>query len=249
MRVAMSESFLKFLKDPVGLIKRIFLKIVLLPLKYGKGGDYNAADYWRDRFQKYDMTMKGVGCEGLTEKDNWAARQHALRILRDVCRRENVRFPELRVLEIGCGNGFYTEYLRSSGVVHYTGIDITDALFAQLKKKFLDYQFVRQDITAGPINERYNLVLMMDVIQHIVQKEKLLSALRNIRDSLEAGGLFIVAPLTAVSRRHLFHVHCWSPGEINVVFGTDYVKKIIPFREGEDLVVIRHGSAISSMAG
>lgn len=235
----MSELFPKLFKDPVGLIKRVFLKTVLLPLQYGKGKDYNAADYWRDRFRKYNMAMKGVGCEGLTEQDNWQARQQALRILQGTCRQEGVRFAQVRALEIGCGNGFYTDYLKSEGVTQYTGIDITDALFVQLKGRFPEYRFVRQDITAGLINGKYDFILMMDVIQHVVDKEKLLGALRNICNALDVGGIFIVAPLTAVSRKHLFHVHCWSLEEMNVVFGSDYVKKIIPFRQKENLAVIR----------
>ena len=235
----MNELLQRFLRDPMGSVKRAVLKTIVLPIKYGRGRDYDAAGYWSDRFQEYAMAMKGVGCEGLSEKDNWDARQRALGVLEHVFRQEGVVWDGLRVLEIGCGNGFYADYFQKAGVRDYTGVDITDALFAALREKFPSCRFVRQDITAGGVDGRHDLVLMMDVIQHIVDKEKLLSALRHVRDALNDGGIFVVAPLTAASRRHLFHVHRWSLEEMNAVFGPDYAKRIVSFRPGEDLVVIR----------
>lgn len=235
----MNELLQRFLRDPIGSVKRIILKTIVLPIKYGRGRDYDAANYWSGRFHEHAMAMKGVGCEGLSEKDNQEARQQALGVLEHVFRQEGFALGGSRVLEIGCGNGFYTGYFQKAGVRDYTGVDITDALFPALREKFPSCRFVRQDITAGGVNGRYDLVLMMDVIQHIVDKEKLLSALRHIRDALNGGGIFVVAPLTAVSRRHLFHVHCWSLEEINAVFGADYARKSIPFRKGEDLAVVR----------
>ncbi len=235
----MSNFLSQLFISPLEFFKKVFLKTIFLPLKYGKGQDYKAEDYWRDRFQKYNISIKGVGCEGLSEEENWKARQKVLKTLGDVCSQENIQFSKLRVLEVGCGSGFYATYLKSKGVIDFTGIDITNALFEQLKIKFPDYQFLQQDITTNAVSGQYDFVLMMDVIQHIVQEEKLLSALNHIRNCLKPGGLFIVAPLTKVSRRYLFHVHSWSMERINMAFGPDYVKKFIPFRKGDSLAIIK----------
>ena len=239
----MSDFLLRLLKDPCGSVKRALLKIFILPIKYGRGQDYNAVGYWKDRFQKYSTAMKGVGCEGLSEEDNLRAREQAIKIFDAACRTQNIRFDQINILEIGCGNGFYTDYLRQNGARNYTGIDITDVLFGPLRAKFPAYNFVRKDVTADSLEGQYDFIVMMDVIQHVVNREKLLSALDNIKGCLCPNGVFIVAPLTAASKRHLFHVHRWSVNELDLVFRGNYSRQIIPFRVGEDLVVIHNNKA------
>lgn len=236
----MSDFLLRLLKDPWGSAKRAFLKIFVLPIKYGRGQDYNAAGYWKDRFQRYSTAMKGVGCEGLSEEDNLRAREQAIKIFDAVCRAQNIRFDQINILEIGCGNGFYTNYLRQNGARSYTGVDITDVLFGQLRAKFPGYNFVRKDVTADSLEGQFDLIVMMDVIQHVVNREKLLFALGHIRGCLRSNGIFIVAPITASSKRHLFHVHRWSVNELDLVFQAGYSRQIVPFRVGEDLVVVRN---------
>jgi len=41
----MSDILERFAKDPFGFIKRVFFKKIIGPLKYGKGDDYDAANY------------------------------------------------------------------------------------------------------------------------------------------------------------------------------------------------------------
>lgn len=235
----MTEFLMRLLKDPLGFIKRVIFKTIIFPVKYGKESGYDAENYWGDRFRNHRMSLKAVGCEGLSEEDNLRARERAIAVFDTVCRDQNIQFGTVNILEIGCGNGFYTNYFRKNGARNYTGIDITDVLFTQLQAKFPGYHFLQRDVTAGRIEGQHDLVVMMDVIQHIVNRQKLLSALENVRGCLRPNGIFIVAPLAVSSKRHLFHVHRWSVNELSGVFREDYSKKIIPFREGEELAVIR----------
>lgn len=235
----MTEFLIRLLKDPFGFIKRVILKTIIFPIKYGKKSGYDAENYWGNRFRNHRMSLKAVGCEGLSEEDNLHARERAIAVFDTVCRDQNIQFGTINILEIGCGNGFYTDYLRGKGARNYTGVDITDMLFGQLREKFPGYNFRRKDVTAGRIEEHYDFVVMMDVIQHIVNRQKLLSALENIRNCLRPNGIFIVAPLAGSSKRHLFHVHRWAVKELDGVFREGYSKQIVPFRDGEDLAVIR----------
>ena len=67
----MSDILSRFIKDPLGFIKRVFFKKFIGPKRYGQGNDYDAARYWEDRLSKYgDSSLKGVGDEGKSEEDN-----------------------------------------------------------------------------------------------------------------------------------------------------------------------------------
>jgi hypothetical protein len=78
---------------------------------------------------------------------------------------------------------------------------------------------------------------MIDVIEHIVNKSKLIFALDNIRQCLAADGLFMVAPVTTVSKKHLFYVHSWSIEDIRPQFDGCQIREPAPFRNDTILVV------------
>ncbi|MCZ7654263.1 MAG: hypothetical protein M5R42_08190 [Rhodocyclaceae bacterium] len=48
----MREAFRRFLRDPVGVLVRAWVKLLIAPRRYADGGDYDAARYWEDRFRK-----------------------------------------------------------------------------------------------------------------------------------------------------------------------------------------------------
>ena len=74
------------------------------------------------------MDPRGVGNRTLTSEENRAEYDKAAGVFLDLCLREGVDFAGCNVLDIGCGNGFYTRLLQQQGVRSYTGIDITDVL-------------------------------------------------------------------------------------------------------------------------
>lgn len=151
MKKSMQASINKLRHDPIGFFRRAFYKTLIAPVKYRVKGGYDAARYWSDRFSKYGTSMKGVGDEGLSEQDNRTMYESAGAVFLDLCRQEGIDLSTARVLEIGCGNGFYTRLLKQQGVNRYVGVDITDALFPLLVERFPSFQFIRRDITADPL--------------------------------------------------------------------------------------------------
>jgi SAM-dependent methyltransferase len=236
----MSIFLKKLTRNPFKALELLFLKMFILPIKYGKKDGYKAHDYWRDRFLKYDQQMRAVGNEGLSEEDNRRERAKALEILDAIWPKIPMDLKHSKILEIGCGNGFYTDYLSRRGANNYTGLDITDVLFPGLKQRFPQFVFIKKDITAEPVGDRFDLVLMMDVIQHIVNKEKFGTAMQNIRASLQEKGVFIVAPITPSSKRYFFHVRSWPQESLGPFFpDADFSTEKIGFRPKEDLLLIR----------
>jgi len=207
-------------------------------MKYGSGDDYNASRYWHDRFSKYKMAIRGVGDEGLPEQDNKIMYAEAAKVVVDLCQEQNIDFKSASVLDIGCGNGFYAQLLYDLGVKNYTGLDITDSLFPNLKEKFLNFEFTKKDVSTDKINGRFNLILMIDVIQHIVKDSKLSFALNNVKNCLADHGVFILAPIKKVGKKHLFYVHFWSLEDIKLRFPDYTFTEPVPFRDSSMVSII-----------
>ncbi len=217
-------------------------------MKYRTKDGYDAARYWGDRFARYGTSLKGVGDEGLSEQNNRAMYEKASTAFLDLCRQEGINIAGARVLEIGCGNGFYTGLLKEQGASNYLGLDITDALFPTLAERFPDFRFIRRDITADTLEGEFDLILMIDVIEHIVSEEKLDFAIHNVQRCLAANGRFIVAPVTAQGRHSLFYVRFWTVEDIKKRLSVCQFGEPKPFRD-DSLLIARKPPGQLSNAG
>lgn len=234
----------KFCHDPIGFFGRAMYKVFLAPLKYKKKGGYDAGRYWHDRFKKHGLSFKSVGDEGLNDEQNQAMYEQAAKIILALCAQEKIDLSQVRVLEIGCGNGFYTQLLWNSGVRHYVGMDITDIFFPTLKQRHPGYEFVQQDITKGSIHSTFDLILMIDVIEHIVGDPELDHALANVAGALADTGLFLLAPVSDKGKRSLFYVRFWTTSEINKRLPGYAYRPSIPFRYSQ-LLALRKPAKLS----
>jgi 2-polyprenyl-3-methyl-5-hydroxy-6-metoxy-1,4-benzoquinol methylase len=232
------DTLLKFLEDPLGFVKRVFHKTVTGPLKYGKGNDYDSYQYWHDRFSKYGLSLRSAGDEGLREKENERMYAEAARVFIDLCQREDIDFENVHALEIGCGTGFYTKLLHDLGVKNYVGVDITDIFFSELRTTFPHFKFAKKDITLDQVKGEFDLIVMIDVIEHIVNEDKLSCSMNNVKACLRDGGVFILAPIASMSRRHLFYLRSWALEDIKRRFTGHIFSELVPFRSGY-IVVIR----------
>jgi 2-polyprenyl-3-methyl-5-hydroxy-6-metoxy-1,4-benzoquinol methylase len=192
-------------RNPFGFLRRVIEKAILGPRRYGRGDDYDAAAYWRDRFDKYGQSLRGAGHEGLSEDVNRDMYEEAAKVFADLCRKESLDYSSARVLDIGCGNGFYAGLLSGLGVREYSGLDITDVLF--------------------------ELILMIDVVEHIVTEPKLSRAMANVKRVLAPGGLFVISGLRETGRRKLFYVRSWSLEEIIKEFPGYQIGEAVAFRD------------------
>ena len=234
----MREILYKLRHEPLSAIARGLNKQFLAPRRYTRGGGYDAARYWSDRFTRYRGSLKGAGDEGLSEKENRRRYEEAARVFVEFCRSEGVDLPAARVLEVGCGSGYYTELLANLGVSSYVGFDITDVLFPELRDRFPEFDFEQGDITADKVAGTFDLIVLIDVIEHIVEDEKLSSAMEHLKGALAPGGVLVLAPVTQRPTHHLFYVRLWSLEEVCERFPGYVVGEPEPFRAG-GIVAIR----------
>ncbi len=96
-----------------------------------------------------------------------------------------------QVLEVGCGTGAFTTMLAAPGrVVHAIDIDADRVAAAREATSKLDEVHVEEsDIAAAEWRERFDTVVMLDVLEHI---EDDLTILGRLHDALVSGGKLVV---------------------------------------------------------
>lgn len=102
---------------------------------------------------------------------------------------------QTRVLEIGCGEGGNLLPFAQAGC-RVTGIDLATTRIEEARRFFRQAEaqgtFLAADILqyAPMTEESFDLILMHDVIEHIADKEQLLTAIKHL---LSPGGLLFIA--------------------------------------------------------
>lgn len=233
------QKLASFVAHPIQTLARFWHKRVIAPRRYTAGnGRYDARGYWTERLLRYGDSLQGPGDEGLNAAENAREYQKALSQFETLCGRLKLEFGQAAVLEIGPGTGYYTDSLFRHGVTSYLGADISGALLPNLGKRFPTFQFMQADVTELPLRANFDLIFIIDVIEHIVRHEDLYKALQSLHSCLAPGGTILLAPVLVQSSRHLFYVHFWSESDISACLpGYEWLDSI-DFRTGR-LVALR----------
>jgi 2-polyprenyl-3-methyl-5-hydroxy-6-metoxy-1,4-benzoquinol methylase len=134
-----------------------------------------------------------------------------------------------RVLDYGCGFGFFLDELAASGFEPH-GIDVSSAAVEQANRRVPGRALVVPAGSALPFADAsFDAVTMLDVIEHVPDLDQ---ALAEVRRCLAPGGLFLVITLNeesllhrAIGRRWSWfqdptHVHLFGPENLRQALET-----------------------------
>jgi len=86
-----------------------------------------------------------------------------------------------KILDIGCGDGFFLELLRDLGFKNIFGIDLSNPMISHARKKGLRVE--KRDIYDLDNKDDYDVILLMDILEHLnrpyVGLNKVYSALKS----------------------------------------------------------------------
>lgn len=98
---------------------------------------------------------------------------------------EILKYEDLKVLDVGCSNGFKTKMLfdKYDNITHITGIDIDNNAINEATDIFREnkkYKFELKSIDELDYNSKYDIIYLSYVLQHLEEPQKVLKKLRNL---------------------------------------------------------------------
>jgi len=160
------------------------------------------AAYWEARARRFAAEGQGLaavcayGMPGYYNHMIQLTQRLALAPWLKVC-------PGARVLDVGCGVGRWSRLLASRGA-EVTGIDLSSTMIDIARRRVRDNglaercHFMVEDVARLDLGARYDLVLAVTVLQHILDPAHLEQAVRRLAAHLAEGGravLLEAAPL------------------------------------------------------
>ncbi|MBN1162609.1 class I SAM-dependent methyltransferase [Patescibacteria group bacterium] len=103
----------------------------------------------------------------------------------------------IKVLDLGCGNGRFYDYLASNLTTNkfeYTGCDISEPLLSISKSKYPNTEFLQLDIISDleKIHEKYDVVACFGITHHIPSFEFRKKWFEKLSKLVESKGLLIL---------------------------------------------------------
>lgn len=135
--------------------------------------EYDYLNYWDKRYIQYKGSYKSSGNQTLTEQENYVEYCNQLMKINKYFKKNITQLSS--ILEIGCGFGFWKNVLSE---YNYTGVDIVNT---GKQDRILD-------ITKDHIKKTYNIILFVNVEQHIYHIGK---AFKNIKAMMDENSVLI----------------------------------------------------------
>ena len=98
------------------------------------------------------------------------------------------------ILDIGCGTGDFLAFFSKYNV-NLTGIDLSPAVIEFAKERFKNQKNVHilaKDIKDFYPEHKFDLILSITVMQHIIEDSLQMEILQNLRNYLKPGGILIL---------------------------------------------------------
>lgn len=159
---------------------------------------YNPKGYWSKHLEE-NFSLEGVGFTKFGASYNKYLYKMRKKVLERVISKYKIDVPSMRILDIGCGSGFYVDIWQQKGVTYLTGIDITAISARELSAKYPNFDFYEADITSPalintfPLSQRkFDVITAFDILFHIVDDNKFEQAIKNISMLCSEDGLVFI---------------------------------------------------------
>jgi SAM-dependent methyltransferase len=118
----------------------------------------------------------------------------------------SLSLEEVKILDLGCGLGWYTEKLSEFGQV--TGIDLSPEAIAKAKARVPHITFLAGDIYQMPLPEAtFDVVVSQEVLSHVENQAKYIERAAKV---LKSGGYLILSTDNKFIMDRLGEAH-WAP--------------------------------------
>lgn len=129
---------------------------------------YDNIEHWEKLYSNH-FNLAGSGYPELGEAYNRWLYKLRTKVFNKALIEHNIAFSDnLKVLDIGCGTGFFTNEFQKREIKKLVGYDLTRISIEKLRIRFPQYNFFQQDISA-PLksNDRFNFINIFDVLWYL----------------------------------------------------------------------------------
>lgn len=154
---------------------------------------YRPAEFWEQRLSE-QFDLRGTGETTMGVAYNRACYQLRREVLDAALAAAGMDPRGRRVLDVGCGTGFWTAYYLGRGA-DYTGIDIAPSSVRRLAERYPESQFLQADVSEAAIDGTFDVVNVFDVLYHIVDEARFDAALAHCARAVAPGGLLLLTDL------------------------------------------------------
>ena len=151
---------------------------------------YRPREFWDQRLSEH-FDLRGTGQTAMSSAYNRACYALRREVLERALAEAGVDPRGRRVLDVGCGVGFFTAYYLGRGA-EVTGIDISVTSVETLRERHPQARFILGDVSETPLAEAWDVVNAFDVLYHIVDDTRWQTALRSLALAVAPGGLLLV---------------------------------------------------------
>lgn len=151
--------------------------------------ELDSQSYWEHRLAA-NLNLRGTGHRAFDLEYNRWLYQAQLDCFEFLIEQHGVKLEGQRVLDIGCGTGFYIELFQRKGASAIHGVDISETSTRYLEKSFLTGHFATYDVSDAdfPFEGQFDLISAISVLYHITDDTRFDMALDNICQRLKSGG-------------------------------------------------------------
>ena len=105
------------------------------------------------------------------------------------------RLTGLKVLDLACGDGFYTRKIKAANAAKALGVDISQAMIRHARREEernpLGCQYEVHEVGAMPVLDDFDLAVAMYLLNYARTREELTAFCSSVFDQLKPGGRFI----------------------------------------------------------
>lgn len=160
--------------------------------------NYNPRDYWEKCLSKR-FELSGVGHAGFSEYYNKWLYKAKIRTLKKALLSQQIDIHDKIVCDIGCGTGFFVDFYHFRGAKDIVGVDITSISIKNLKRKYSEYHFIKEDISSSSlvskINRKFDILNVFDILYHIKENKAFRRAIVNISNLTKNKGVIFISDL------------------------------------------------------
>ena len=157
---------------------------------------YLPGHYWEDRARRF--AAQGAGLAAVCSYGMPEFYNRMIHVCQRLALRPWLRVSEgTRVLDVGCGVGRWSSMLASRGAL-VTGMDLSPTMIAEAERRarasgIADRcRFLVQDLAQLDAGEKFDLVIGVTVLQHILDPDALRSAVQRMAEHLAPGGRMVL---------------------------------------------------------